>query len=262
MDLSIVIPVYNSENILPVLVKEIENSLKKNNIENELILINDSSKDNSWNIIKELCQNKKFVKGINLKNNYGQHNAISAGLFYCKGNFVILMDDDLQHDPIYINQIFNELKNGYDACYVKYLRRKHITWKKIVSSLNHLSSSFLSNKSLKIYTSSFKGFNKKICKKINDDKDKEVFLDWIILEHSKNIQSIDVMHRKRFQGKTNYNLRKLLILWANMIIKIRPKNMIKKIIVLLIRFIIESFLFKFIKKKKYNEKFLVLEKTF
>ena len=106
MDLSIVIPVYNSELILPSLVKEIENSLKNKKLNKEIIFINDFSKDNSWEIIKDLSNSSDFVKGINLKNNYGQHNAIAAGLNFAVGDYIILMDDDLQHDPIYILDIF------------------------------------------------------------------------------------------------------------------------------------------------------------
>ena len=101
MNLSIIIPVYNSENILQNLAKEIDNALNKN-IQRELILINDFSKDNSWEMIKKLTQSYSYIKGINLVSNYGQHNAISAGLHYASGEYIVMMDDDLQHDPIYI----------------------------------------------------------------------------------------------------------------------------------------------------------------
>ena len=160
MLISLVIPVYNSNDILPELVNKITKNLTE---KFEIILVNDFSKDNSWKTIKEITETNHFVKGINLKENYGQHNAISAGLNYANGKYIILMDDDLQHDPIYINDIINELHKGYEACYVKYLYRKHVYWKRLVSKLNHLTSSILAGKSTKIYTSSFKGFNRRIC---------------------------------------------------------------------------------------------------
>lgn len=263
MNISIVIPVYNSAKILPVLINKIIKNLKKSKIKKfEVFLVNDSSLDNSWEVIKKLTNKKKYLKGINLDKNYGQHNAIAAGLYYCKNDLTILMDDDMQHDPIYITQIINELKKGFDACYVRYLKRKHNLWKKVVSKLNHITSSFLAEKTVDIYASSFKGFNKKVRQKINGVKDKEIFLDWIIINNSSKIQSINIIHRERLKGITNYNLKKLFILWGIMILKIKNKNKIKKLIVFFIKFFLVNPLMKLIKKEKNKEKFLIREKTF
>ena len=262
MDLSIIIPVFNSEPILPSLVKEIDIAFKNKKLKKELKFINDFSDDNSWKTIKHLTNSYSFIKGINLKENYGQHNAIAAGLNHANGEYIIMMDDDLQHDPKYLIEILYELKKGYDSCYVKYLHRKHLLWKKILSYLNHITASYLSGKPVSIYTSSFKGINKEICNKINNDRNFEVFLDWIIVENSKKIQTIEILHRERFKGKTNYNMKKLLILWSNMILKIKPKNKFKKFLLLLIKFVINFFLLKFIKKKEFKEKFAISEKIF
>ena len=262
MDLSIIIPVYNSELILPKLVREINKALMDKNIKKELIFINDFSEDNSWQTIKNLIKTNVYIKGINLKENYGQHNAISAGLNYSSGEYIILMDDDLQHDPIYIFQILKELKNGYDSCYVKYNKRKHKIWKKVLSYLNHITSSYLSSKTTKIYTSSFKGIKKDLCDIINKDPNFEVFLDWLIVENSSKIQTIEILHRHRLEGKTNYDIKKLLILWSNMIIKIKPKSKFKMILLSILKIIINSIIYKLLNKKKFKEKFLISEKTF
>jgi len=259
MLISLVIPVYNSNDILPELVNKITKNLTE---KFEIILVNDFSKDNSWKTIKEITETNHFVKGINLKENYGQHNAISAGLNYANGKYIILMDDDLQHDPIYINDIINELHKGYEACYVKYLYRKHVYWKRLVSKLNHLTSSILAGKSTKIYTSSFKGFNRRICNIINSDKNNEVFLDWIIINNSRKINSINITHKERLSGKTNYNLKKLLILWSSMIMTIKSKNIYSIFIVSLLKFFIKYILYTLISKKKFNEKFIISDKTF
>ena len=259
MTTSIVIPVFNSEKILPILIEKIKENIKSNY---EIILINDFSKDESWRIIKELAVKNNNIKGINLKKNYGQHNAIVAGLNHSIGNNIILMDDDLQHDPIYIKDIIAELNNGYEACYVKYIKRKHIFWKKLVSKLNHITSSILAGKSLDIYASSFKGFNKRICNIIINDKNCEVFLDWLIIHNSENTNSINVNHRERLSGVTNYDIKKLLILWSSMIMSIKSQNIISKFIVIIIKIFIKNILFKIIKKKELSEKFSILEKTF
>jgi polyisoprenyl-phosphate glycosyltransferase len=262
MELSIIIPVYNSELILPKLVQEINKVFINKNIKKELIFINDYSNDNSWKVIKKLSKSFNYIKGIDLMNNYGQHNAIAAGLNHALGEYIIMMDDDLQHDPIYILDILAELKRDFDACYVKYLKRKHVMWKRFLSYINHVSSSYLSNKSIKIYTSSFKGINKRISYIINRDQNYEVFLDWLIVENSKKIQTIDILHRKRLEGKTNYDFKKLIILWSNMIIKIKPKNKFKILLLSIIKLFIKLIVYKILKKKEYKEKFLVSEKTF
>ena len=96
MQLSIIIPVYNSSKIIPLLVKKIKQNINKKIKNYEVILINDSIKDNSWNVIEKISKKNKFVKGINLKRNFGQHHALFAGLKYAKGKKIITMDDDLQ----------------------------------------------------------------------------------------------------------------------------------------------------------------------
>ena len=101
MKLSIIIPVYNSATILHKLNNRILKSVEEMKLINdfELIMINDFSEDSSWEIIKELSQNNNYIKGISLDKNYGQHNAIMAGLNFCSGEKIITLDDDLQHPP-------------------------------------------------------------------------------------------------------------------------------------------------------------------
>ena len=133
MDLSIVIPVYNSEKILPHLICEIEKNV--NFVKNyEVILVNDCSKDRSWKVIEELSKNNKYVIGINLRINAGQHNAIMAGLRESRGKVVVTMDDDLQHSPKYIKKLYCKISNeGKDVCYTKFKSKKHSLWKNIGS---------------------------------------------------------------------------------------------------------------------------------
>ena len=127
MILSIVIPVYNSENILDDLINQISLEIKKTNLlkDFEIILVNDNSLDNSWNKIKEIANNQNNIIGINLSKNFGQHNALMAGIKNSKGDFLITMDDDLQHPPSYIIDIINKLSEGFDVCYTKYQNNKY-----------------------------------------------------------------------------------------------------------------------------------------
>ena len=159
MDLSIVIPVYNSENIIENLIKKIIKSIKelKTVTSYEILLINDFSPDNSWGKISLLSKQFSEVKGIGLSANFGQHNAIMCGLRESKGEITITMDDDLQHPPESIKDLITKLEQGFDVCYTNYLNRKHPMWKKFVSWSNNLVSSYLLNKPYYIYLSSFRG---------------------------------------------------------------------------------------------------------
>ena len=187
MKLSVVIPVYNSEKILNTLISSIKRNIKIRKNLFEIILINDFSSDNSWKIITNLKRNNNFIKAINLRKNYGQHYAIFLGLKFAKGRFIVCMDDDMQHDPRYINKIVKTLENRNEVCYVKYLKQEHKITKIFISKLNNIVSSYLMSKSIKIYTSSFKGFTKNIKNKIIQNKSHFVFLDYWIFKYSKKI---------------------------------------------------------------------------
>ena len=245
------------------MINQISDHLATKEQDYEIILVDDSSNDDSWKTILYLSSKNKNIKGIQLDKNYGQHNAIMAGLNNCLGDYVILMDDDLQHNPKYIYQIYNVIKKDNDVCYVNYLNRQHQNWKKFVSWSNNIVSSIIMNKPFNIYTSSFKGIKKEIVIQIIKSKKKEVFLDWLIINSTKKIKMIDVEHQKRFSGKTNYGLKKLLLLWTGMILNVplNPKKF-SFILLIILKIFIGIFLYSFIKKKEVNNQFNILNKTF
>ena len=254
MKLSIIIPVYNSEKVLNKLIKSIIKNIKikKNLI--EIILINDFSIDQSWKEIVNLKKNYKFIKAINLNKNYGQHCAIFCGLKFSNGNFIICMDDDMQHNPKYIDKIVSTLKNGNEVCYVKYFKQKHNFFKVFISKLNNIISSYLMSKTIKIYTSSYKGFTKKIRDKIIKNKSDFVFLDYWMFKYTKKITFINVNHNKRYYGQTNYSFKKLLSLWSNMIFLIQVKEYnLKLFIILFLRFLFKFILNKYINYNQTNK---------
>ena len=258
MKLSIIIPVYNSSKILRMLIESIKKFTPYDIYSTEVILINDYSLDDSWNKIKILRNKFNFIKGINLKKNYGQHSAIFCGLKLCKGDYIICMDDDMQHHPMYLSKILQELKQ-YEVCYVKYLNREHSFIKIMISKLNNIISSYLMNKSYNLYTSSFKGLTKKLNKKIIKSDESFIFLDYLIFKNTNLITSVNVTHKKRLHGYTNYGFRQLLTLWSKMIFLIEPgKKDFRFYIVKLIRFFFKLFLKKYINLKS-KEKIEILE---
>ena len=220
MNLSVVIPVYNSSSIIENLTSDILKTLKDlSNINNiELILVNDCSSDNTWLKISKLSeQNKDSVIGINLMRNYGQHNAIMAGLKIAKGNYILLMDDDYQHPPKEIPKILNEIDKGYDVCYTNYKNNTYSSVKLIGSWINKKISNILIDKPKSIYLSSFKCFTKKVLNEIIKYDGPFVYIDGLIFDITKNVTSVDIEHSQRKEGKTNYNIFKLISLWLRVL---------------------------------------------
>ena len=152
-EISVVIPVYNSADCLKELAKRIHQSL---DIQYELILVNDQSHDNSWEIIKELAHQYDTIIGINLRINSGQDNAIMAGLRQSKGDYVVIMDDDLQHAPEDINKLYARCREGFDICFADFEIKKQRSWKNIGSWINGRIAEISIRKSRNIYLSPFK----------------------------------------------------------------------------------------------------------
>ena len=215
MKLSIIIPVYNSENILKELVNQITNEIQKiNNVSDyEIILVNDKSVDGSWQIIEKICHENNYVAGIDLMKNVGQHNALIAGIKSSNFDYVITMDDDLQHSPKFIEKIILKLNEGYDVCYTKYVNNKYSFFKKLGSIANDKIANIVLQKPKNIYLSSFKGINKNVANEIKKFSGPYVYLDGIILDITRNIGTVDIDHEDRLDGKSNYNLNKLFSLW-------------------------------------------------
>jgi glycosyltransferase involved in cell wall biosynthesis len=216
--LSIVVPVYRSAQILPQLVEQIYAEMYKEGLADsfELLLVNDASPDNSWQVIRSLAQKHAFIKGISLRRNFGQHNAIMAGLNYMSGELVVLMDDDLQHPPHAIGDLVRALSEGYDVCYTNYLNRRHAAWKKLGSQFNDWVATHLLGKPKGLYLSSFKGLRKEIVREIIQYDGPYAYIDGLIFDVTRSITTIDIEHQARHEGEGNYNLRRSLSLWLKM----------------------------------------------
>ena len=216
--LSIVIPVYRSEKILPYLVERLFETVTKLGLADqfELILVNDCSPDNSWKVITELANKHSFVRGVCLRRNFGQHNAVMAGLHHAKGRFVILMDDDLQHPPEAIGEIVLALLGGVDVCYTHYKDRRHALWKVMGSRFNDLVATILLNKPRGLYLSSFKGMRWEVVQELIKYDGPYAYVDGLILDITQSITSIHIQHQPRHEGESNYNLRRSISLWLKM----------------------------------------------
>ena len=216
--LSIVVPVYRSAPILPKLVEAIAAEMRTEGLSGkfELILVNDCSPDDSWQVIRKLAENHAFIKGITLRRNVGQHNAIMAGLHHVSGEYVVLMDDDLQHPPSAIADIVKALADGYDVCYTNYLNRQHAAWKKLGSWFNDWMATRLLGKPKGLYLSSFKGLRREIVEEIIHYDGPYTYIDGLILDVTRSITTVDIEHQARYEGESNYTFTRLLSLWMKM----------------------------------------------
>jgi undecaprenyl-phosphate 4-deoxy-4-formamido-L-arabinose transferase len=209
MRISIIIPVYNGEKTLPILIASIKENLISQ--EYEIILIHDCGKDNSWEVIKSLKnENPNLIQAIKLSRNFGQHNAIICGIKYAKGEYIVTMDEDLQHNPKYIVELIKEQKEkNCDVVYGKYYVRNHNLFRNITSKmLNKLMK--IGIPELHPDYSSFRLIKNNIAKKVLEMNNSYTFLDGYISWITTNISSILVQHEKRYEGKSSYTLRKLI----------------------------------------------------
>jgi len=217
-EISIVVPVYRSQNILPHLADQVSTAMDAAGLADrfELILVNDASPDGSWQVIQTLAARHAFVKGICLSRNFGQHNATMAGLNQAQGDIVVIMDDDLQHPPQTIMSLVTAIRDGYDVCYTRYINRKHVYWKRLGSWFNDRVASFLLRKPRGLYLSSFKALHRRVVLEVIRYDGPYAYVDGLILEVTNHITSVPIEHQARHEGEGNYDLRRSLSLWLKM----------------------------------------------
>jgi undecaprenyl-phosphate 4-deoxy-4-formamido-L-arabinose transferase len=218
MKLSIVIPVYRSQNILPQLVEEVQKAMESIGLSGqfELILINDASPDGSWQVICGLAERYGFICGVSLRKNFGQHSAIMAGLHQVRGEVIVTMDDDLQHPPGSIKDLLHEIEAGADVCYTCYQGRQHAAWKILGSRFNNWVAGLLLDKPDGLYLSSFKAMRREVVREVIKYNGPYAYLDGLILDVTSSIRVIDIAHQPRREGEGNYNLKRSVSLWLRM----------------------------------------------
>lgn len=211
--ISIVSPVYQAEEILDELVLQIIKSVSLITFDFEILLIEDGSYDDSWSKIEQNFERyPNIIKGIKLSRNFGQHFAITAGIEAAKGQYIVLMDCDLQDNPIYIIDLYNKILENNDIVYTIKKSRKHNIFKNITGSLfsivfNSLTQndSFKSNKNIGTYSiMSRKAANAFL--KFNDyHRHYLMVLRWIGFKYD----YVEIEHNERYSGKSSYTFSKL-----------------------------------------------------
>ena len=218
MKISILIPIHNASDSLAVLYNRLKKSLPKISSNYEIILVNDASEDNSWELIKDLAHNDTSIKGINLSRNFGQHHAITAGFNYSDGDWVVVMDCDLQDQPEEIIKLYSKAQEGYDVVFGRRVDRKDSIYKKLGSKIFHIIFNYLTDSKTDETISNFSIVSKKVANAFRGLKEQNrsfyLFIKWLGFKKG----YVDVEHAKRFTGKSSYTLKKLTNLATDSII--------------------------------------------
>lgn len=162
MNISVISPIYKGEKMLEELVSRIEASVEAFTNDYEIILVNDCSPDKSWGKITEICGIDKKVKGINLSRNFGQHYAITAGLSESRGEWVVVMDCDLQDRPEEIPHLFKKTKEGYDTVFAQRIERKDKFSKRLSSAVFNSVFAYLTDQAQDKTVGNFGIYNRKV----------------------------------------------------------------------------------------------------
>lgn len=211
-----VIPIYNSAQSIEELVWRIIKVMEKEKINFEIILVDDHSEDNSRQIIKKLKQEDSRVRLNLLKKNSGQQAATKSGMAIAQGNFVVTIDDDLEHQPEDILKLKEELEKGFDVVYGLPDRKSYPFYRSWGSKLVDLFLTVFLDKPAKVGVGSFRILNRKTVDYIVADKTTFVYISAITLNFTKNIGNLVVGHKERKYGQSNYNIKKLTKLFLNL----------------------------------------------
>lgn len=202
-EISVVIPVFNSGTLLSRLYERISEALVS--FRYEIIFVNDGSRDNGWDVLSGLASAHPEITAIDLVKNSGQDNAILAGLRHVNGNFVVIMDDDLQHAPEDIPALYNKCLEGFDVCYAGFRNKKHNLVKRLGSRVTSCIARTLLKKPAHIYLSPFKIIRRNIADEAARFSGPFPYIDGILLTITENFAQITVEHHPRTEGKGNYN---------------------------------------------------------
>lgn len=207
---SVVIPVYNSQDSLPVLIRKLVKVLIDLSVLNEIILVNDGSQDQSWQKIQALCLEYSNIRAYDLMRNYGQHNALLCGIRQARYQVIVTLDDDLQHPPEEISKLLSKLDEGFDVVYGTPDTEKHKLWRNFSSKLIKT----ILKKAMKVETaqkvSAFRAFRSEIREAFSNYQGPFVSIDVLLSWGTTRFSHVTVAHNKRPFGKSTYTLLKLL----------------------------------------------------
>src|SRR5262249_42178532 len=186
----------------------------------EVVLVNDGSPDNSDDVCRAIhARYPGAVTYVKLSRNFGEHNAVMAGLHHARGDYMVIMDDDFQNPPEEVARLIEcACTGGYDIVYTHYPKKRHHWFRNFGSRLNDFVANFLLDKPRDLYLSSFKCLSRFTVQEILKYGGPFPYIDGLALRSTRNIGRVEVRHEPRREGRSNYTLRRLVRLWLNMFV--------------------------------------------
>jgi glycosyltransferase involved in cell wall biosynthesis len=215
-ELSLVIPVYNGSKTIGLVVERIHTVFAS--MQYEIVLVNDGSEDDSEQLCAKLVEElPHIVTFVELSRNFGEHNAVLAGLSHARGRYVAVLDDDGQNPPDEVVPMLEELKRkDYDVIYGHYIKKKHSWFRNVGSRFNDCIATLMLGKPKDLYLSSFKVMTRFVVDEIIKYRGPFPYIDGLIYRTTRNIGQIPVQHYAETSGSSRYSFRKLVRLWLNM----------------------------------------------
>ena len=216
--LSIVIPVYNGAQTIEALVAALRALAVPGG--HEIVLVNDGSPDNSLEICRGLVARAPVpITLVDLARNFGEHNAVMAGLREARGGHIITMDDDLQNPPGEVLRLLEHAqRSGADVVYARPLEKHHAGWRNLGSRFTNRVADFVLDKPKGLYLSSFRCISAFAARQAIAYEGPFPYVDGLMLQLTQRVDSLAVEHLPRPHGSSNYTLRRLVRLWLNMFV--------------------------------------------
>ena len=208
--ISVVIPVFNAEQSLGELLRQLIPALSSLAETFEVILVEDSSQDGSWEVINKIVASDQRVRGVRLSRNYGQHNALLCGIRLARYDIIVTMDDDLQHPVSEIGRLLEPLTRGCDVVYGAPEQDRHDIWRNLASRMTKLALQGASGTKSVTQISAFRAFPTRLRAAFADYRSPTVSIDVLLTWATSRFAAVTVQHAPRFAGQSNYTVRKLV----------------------------------------------------
>lgn len=213
---SFVIPCYRSAQTIGRVVDEIDTTMKElSGYAYEIVLVNDASPDDTFDVIRGMCAKRRDVCGVNLARNFGQHAALMAGFRHVRGDVVVCLDDDGQTPADEVGKLLAKLEEGYDVVYAKYVHKQHSLFRNFGSKVNELMTRAMLGKPKELYISSYFAMRRFVAQELVRYENPYPYVIGLVLRSTKKIANVEVTHREREIGTSGYTVGKLLGLWFN-----------------------------------------------
>ena len=214
--ISYVIPCYKSALTITGVINEIQSAMENlKQYTYEIVLVNDCSPDNTFEVIENLAKQYNNICGIDLAKNFGQHAALMAGFHYITGDILVCLDDDGQTPADEVGKLLQEIENGQDVVYAKYEHKKHSLFRNFGSAVNEKMAQFLLGKPKELYVSSYFAARRFVVDEMLRYDKSYPYLIGLVLRATKRITNVTVNHREREVGVSGYTFSKLIALWMN-----------------------------------------------